>query len=84
MQFCYLSCNLIFHMFLAQEKPEVIDVSNNERDILITRLISKIHIVDLVRSERVNRTHNTGEHFQGTCLNVLLELQVEIHLHIDP
>ena len=71
-------------MFLAQEKPEVIDVSNNERDILITRLISKIHIVDLVRSERVNRTHNTGEHFQGTCLNVLLELQVEIHLHIDP
>ena len=50
-------------MFLAQEKPEVIDVSNNERDILITRLISKIHIVDLVRSERVNRTHNTGERF---------------------
>ena len=23
-----------------------------------------------------------GEQFQGTCLNVLLELQTEIHLHV--
>ena len=39
---------LNFSYVLAQEKPEVIDVSN-ERNILTTRLIS----------ERVNRTHNT-------------------------
>ena len=79
MQFCYLSCayvKLIFHIFLVQEKPEVIGDVSNERDILTTRLISKFHFVDLAGSERLNRTHNRGERFKGTCLNVLHELQV--------
>ena len=59
-----------YHIFLVQEKPEVIGDVTNERDILATRLISKFHFVDLAGSERVNRTHNRGERFQGTCLNV--------------